>query len=424
MKVLIIGSGGREHAIALQVVKSKLITELFCINGNAGIAEICQTYSEISINNHDQIIEFCQNKKINFVIISPEQPLIEGLSDSLRKNNINCFGPSQVASILEGSKIFMKDLCRDYNIPTAQYQKFFNKDDALESLSNFQPPYVIKADGIAAGKGVIIAQNESDGIKAIEEMFAGKFGDAGHSIIIEEFLEGKEVSLFYLCDGNEALYFSDACDHKKIGENEKGLNTGGMGTYSPSFLVDDKLRQEIESNIIYPTLKGMRDKKMPFSGFLFAGIIITKQGAKLLEFNIRFGDPEAQVIFPRLKSDLLELMLNASKGNIFNGDSNIEFSKDSAVCVVMAAKGYPEKYKKGTKIKNLEYFSNKSDAKVFHAGTKLDDFGNIVSNGGRVLNVVAFDKDIKIAINKAYEGVSKIDWHDAYFRKDIGIKSI
>ena len=420
MKVLVIGSGGREHAIISQIIKSKLLTELFCITGNAGIAKICKTYPSININNQNEILDFCQHKKIDFVIISPEQPLIEGLCDFLRKHNIECFGPSKAAAVLEGSKIFMKDLCKEYNIPTAKYQKFSNKENAIAALSNFQHPYVIKADGIAAGKGVIIAKNESEAIKAIKEIFSGKFGKAGNSIIIEEFLEGKEVSLFYLCDGNKALYFSDACDHKKIGENETGLNTGGMGTYSPSFIINENLKKEIESNIIFPTLKAMKNKNMPFSGFLFAGIIITKKGAKLLEFNIRFGDPEAQVILPRLQDDLLQLMINASKGNIFDNNYKIKFSTDSAICVVMAAKGYPEKYQKGTKIKGLEQFTNIKKTKIYHAGTKVDEFGNILSNGGRVLNIVCLDQQFEIARNTVYSEILKIDWHDSYFRKDIG----
>lgn len=352
IKVLIIGSGGREHAIIHQLNKSPAIGAIFCLGSNAGIRQIAHCVTDVDISNHQAVIDFCQYNKIDLVVVGPEQPLIEGLVDILQANNIKAFGPNKNAARLEGSKSFTKIICSDYNIPTAKYQAFSDAASAIKYLDQTNIPYVIKADGIAAGKGVIIAFDQQTAIDAIEEIFGGKFGDAGKTLIIEEFLEGIEVSFFAICDGKNAQFFGTAGDHKKVGENETGLNTGGMGAYSPSPFIDDQLQNDIMQNIIHPTIKAMDYLGCPFVGILFAGLILTKDGPKLLEFNTRFGDPETQSLLPRLKTDLLQLMLDAVNGNLEN--KSVEFYDQSAICVVIAAKGYPEEYQKGSEIKNLQ----------------------------------------------------------------------
>ncbi len=417
-KILVIGGGGREHAIIHQIKKSKLIDKIFCIPGNGGIAKIASCFNDIDINNHQEIIKFCQNKEIDLVIIGPEQPLIEGLSDSLRDEQINVFGPSRLAARLEGSKIFTKKLCDDFNIPTAKYQNFNTENEAINYLEEVEMPIVIKADGIAAGKGVIIAQNKSEAITAIQEILGGKFGKAGNDIIIEEFLDGPEISFFAICDGKNAHFFGHAGDHKKVGENETGLNTGGMGTYSPSPFINDDLHKQIMAEIIQPTLKGMANLGSSFSGILFAGLVLTKNGPKLLEFNTRLGDPEAQTILPRLKSDLFKIMLESAKGEI---KTKIEFDDKKAVCVVMAANGYPDSYKKGTFIKNLKEAESEDNIVIFHAGTKNEN-GKILANGGRVLGISAIAEDFKTARQNSYDAINKIDWKDGFYRRDIALK--
>jgi phosphoribosylamine--glycine ligase len=341
-KILVIGGGGREHAIIHQIKKSALLSEVFCIPGNAGIEQITQCFSDINIGNHQEIIDFCHKKQIDLVIIGPEQPLVDGLVDNLSKAGIKAFGPTKDAARLEGSKIFTKQICDKYQIPTAKYKSFTNKNLAIIYLEEINIPCVIKADGIAAGKGVIIAFDKKQALSAITEIFDGKFGNAGQSIIIEEFLEGAEVSFFAICDGNNTKFLGTAGDHKKVGEGDVGLNTGGMGTYSPSPLVNKKLQEEIMQTIINPTMQAMKDLGCPFKGILFAGLVLTKDGPKLLEFNTRFGDPETQCLLPRLKSDLLEMILASQQGGLDN--YNVEFTNKSAICVVMAAKGYPESY--------------------------------------------------------------------------------
>lgn len=419
-RVLVIGSGGREHAIVSQIKKSKLLAEIFCIPGNGGIENIAKCFPEIKPSNHEEIIDFCNNYKIDLVVIGPEQPLVEGLADSLKNAKIKVFGPSKLAARLEGSKIFTKEICDEYNIPTARYQSFNNAANAIEYLNVIGVPCVIKADGIAAGKGVIIAQNKEEAIKAIEEIFGGKFGSAGKRIIIEEFLEGPEVSFFAVSDGKKSLFFGTAGDHKKVGEGEVGANTGGMGAYSPSPLISKEMREEIMVNIIHPTLKAMNDKGYPFSGILFAGLILTKNGPKLLEYNVRLGDPEAEAILPRLKSDLLELMLRVSEENL--NDYKIEFSDNVSITVVLAAKGYPDEYQKGTEIKNLSDAEKSSENIIFfHAGTKKQD-DKILANGGRVIAVTALASDIRKARDNAYKAIDLIDWPDGFCRKDIGFR--
>jgi phosphoribosylamine--glycine ligase len=416
-KVLVIGSGGREHAIIRQLQKSPLLEQVFCLTGNAGIEQIAHCITDINVSNHQAIIDFCLQNQIDLAIVGPEQPLVEGLVDALQAANIKAFGPSKNAARLEGSKAFTKKICDDYNIPTARYQAFEDAAPAIKYLDEIRFPCVIKADGIAAGKGVIIASNQQVAIEAIQEIFGGKFGDAGKTLIIEEFLEGVEVSFFAICDGKNAQFFGTAGDHKKVGEGETGLNTGGMGTYSPSPFIDDKLQNQIMQNIIRPTLKAMANLGCPFVGILFAGLILTKDGPKLLEFNTRFGDPETQSLLPRLKTDLLQLMLDAVAGNLEN--KLVEFYNQSAICVVLAAKGYPEDYQKGSEIKNLQEAENSDEnVIIFHAGTKkIGD--KITANGGRVLGVVALSDNIKQAREQAYRAVDLIDWSDGFCRRDI-----
>ncbi len=416
-KILIIGSGGRENAIIYSLLKSNKVDKIFSATSNAKISKIT-TPSNINSDNHQEILEFCQKHDIDLVVIGPEQPLVDGLTDFLQENHIRVFGSSKEASKLEGSKIFMKDLCKKYNISTAKYQSFGKASEAIEFLDKIDLPAVIKTDGLAAGKGVIISETKEDAKNAINEIFSGKFGSAGKKIIIEEFLEGEEVSFFAISDGKNAKFFGTAGDHKKIGDGDIGLNTGGMGAYSPSPFINEDLKNNILENIIQPTLDAMENENCPFVGILFAGIILTKEGPKLLEFNIRFGDPEAEVILPRLKTDLLDIINATIDGQL--SKITIEFSDKKSVCVILASNGYPESYKKGFEIEDIE---NKlfDDEIIFHCGTKLEN-NKILSDGGRVMACVALADDFKSAINKSYQIVSKVKWPDCYYRKDIGKK--
>lgn len=414
--VLVIGSGGREHAIIHTLKKSPLLQEIFCISGNAGIEQIAKCFNK-NVSDHEQIIDFCKINKIDIVVVGPEQPLTEGLVDSLKAANIKAFGPTKNAARLEGSKAFTKKIAYDYNIPTAKYQAFEDETNAIKYLDEIGIPCVIKADGIAAGKGVIIATNKDEAVEAIKDIFGGKFGIAGKIIVIEEFLVGTEVSFFAICDGKNAKFLGSAGDHKKVGEGETGPNTGGMGTYSPSPFVDDKLQETIMQNTIYPTLKAMEDLGSPFVGILFAGLILTKDGPKLLEFNTRFGDPETQSLLPRLKTDLLELIIATVDGNL--DKKTVEFNGKSAVCVIMASKGYPDEYQKNTEIKNLiEAEKSGDNVIIFHSGTKQDG-DKILAVGGRVLGITALSDSIKQAKSDAYKAVDLVDWKEGFCRRDI-----
>jgi len=419
-KILIIGSGGREHAICEQFKKSMPEIELFALPGNGGIAELAALVENIKVSDHQKIIEFCDTQKIDFVFVGPEQPLVDGLVDDLEKNNIRAFGPSKKAAQLEGSKIFMKKIAVDNQVPTAAYETFVDEKKAVEFAQKLGFPCVIKADGLAAGKGVVIAQDLAEACDAIKEILSGKFGDAGNKIIIEEFLDGFEASYFVICDGKNFIPLGFAHDHKRVGENDTGANTGGMGTYAPSPFIDQKMEGEIIARIIKPTIHGLEKAGAPFKGILFAGLMIGSKGAKLLEFNARFGDPETQVILPRIKSDFVALIESAIDGNL--DKFKIEFDEDKKlVCVVIAAKGYPENYQKGTEIKGLELVKKISGAKVLHAGTIKKD-GKILANGGRVLNIIAEGKTFAEARSKAYEAVDLIDWSDGFARRDIAKK--
>lgn len=431
-KILVIGSGGREHAVCLAIKNSKYNSEIFALPGNAGIRNIATIVDKISINDHQAIINFCHENKIDFVFVGPEQPLVDGLVDVLTENNIRCFGPSKSASQLEASKIFMKKIADENNVPTAKYQAFDNEVDALNFVKLIGFPCVIKADGLASGKGVIIANDFDSAKQNIHEILSGKFGIAGKKIVIEEFLQGYEASYFVICDGDNFIPLGFAHDHKKVGEGETGLNTGGMGTFAPSPFISKNLEEKIVKTIIEPTLSGMNKIGSPFKGILFAGLMIENDNPKLLEFNVRFGDPETQVILPRLKSDFVDLIESSINGNL--SKYKIEFFEEKkVVCVVMCSKGYPENFIKNTHIKNILTLENAlannhkindknfENVKILHAGTTIQD-NKVLAIGGRVLNIVASDECFKIARNKAYDLIDNIDWQEGFCRKDIAKK--
>jgi len=420
MKVLVIGSGGREHAICEKFHSSKQVTKVFAMPGNAGISEIAHCINNIKITNQPAIIDFCHQNKIDLVFVGPEQPLVEGLIDNLKSHKIKAFGPSKYCAQLEGSKAFMKNLAAKNNVPTARYQIFKTIEGAVEFGKSLGFPCVIKADGLAAGKGVVIAQNLAELTTTLDEFFNGKFGEASKTIVLEEFLSGVEVSHFVIADGKSFISLGAACDHKKVGENETGPNTGGMGTFSPSPFVTPEIENNIINKIVIPTLDALRESGNPFQGILFTGIIITKNGPKLLEFNTRFGDPETQVLLPRIKSDFADLILAATNANLDKIKVEIDQEK-KLVCVVMCANGYPEAYSKGTKI-DLSKTKNIKNIKILHAGTAIEN-GNLVANGGRVLNIVAEEKTFKEARKIAYEALNLIDWPEGFARKDIAKKA-
>ncbi len=417
-KVLVIGGGGREHALCFRLAKSPSVSQVFCAGGNAGIAADATC---VDLKTHAEIADFCKSQKIALVVIGPEQPLVDGLSDYLRSENIKVFAPSKKAAELEASKGFMKDLCKKYNIPTAAYGFFDDKIAALNFLEGKIFPIVVKADGLAAGKGVIIAENKVEAVAAVEEMFSGSFGDAGAKVVVEEFLDGREASFFALCDGKKAVEFGFAQDHKRALDGDKGANTGGMGTYSPPPIVTDAVRSEVMEKIVIPTMAAMEAEGIPFTGVLFAGLMLTKDGVKLLEYNVRFGDPETQSLMLRFDGDLFALLLSCANGAV--DTKYISFAKQAAVCVVMAAKGYPAAYAKGSVINGLEKAGALPNVKIFHAGTAEKD-GKIISVGGRVLGVTALGDSIKQAQENAYRAVDLIDWKDGFCRRDIAWQAV
>ncbi len=419
MNILLLGSGGREHALAWKLNQSPKLSKLYCAPGNAGIAQVAQC-ADIQVTDHAGILNFCKNNKISYVVIGPEGPLVNGLADELAQAGIGAFGPSAYASQLEGSKGFTKDLCAEFNIPTAAYKRFTEAVSAKAFLDVMSIPVVIKADGLAAGKGVIIAETREQAEQAIDDCFAGSFGDAGHEVVIEAFLEGEEASLFALCDGQTAMLLGTAQDHKRVGDGDTGPNTGGMGAYSPAPVMTQEMINRTMSEIIVPTLAGMHSRGHPFKGILYAGLMLTKNGPELIEYNVRFGDPECQVLMPRLKSDLLELMLASSEGSLLEHDA--QWSDECALTVVLAAKGYPASYEKNTIIEGIEA-AEKDGTVVFHAGTAKDG-ENLFAIGGRVLNVTALAKTVKDAQAQAYEGVNAIQWENGFCRKDIGWRAV
>ncbi len=418
MKVLVIGSGGREHALTWRIKQSPLVSEVFCASGNAGIS---QDVTNVPLATYADMVAFCKKETIDLVVIGPDAPVVDGLADILNSNNISVFGPSAKAAQLEGSKGFTKDICRKYGIPTADYERFTALEPALAYIKQKGAPIVIKADGLAAGKGVVVAMTEKEACDAVKDIMGGKFGVAGASVVIEEFLEGEEVSFFALCDGQDAIEFGSAQDHKRAYDGDKGPNTGGMGTYSPAPIMTDAMRKRVMKEIIYPTVRAMAAEKMPYKGVLFAGLMMTASGPKLIEYNARFGDPETQSMMMRLDSDLVPALLACIKGGLEK--VTIRFKPQAALCVVMAAKGYPGEYKKGSLIQGLEKISTMQDVKVFHAGTVSKD-GNIIATGGRVLGVTALAATIEAAQKLAYAAVDQIDWPEGFCRRDIGAKVI
>ena len=421
MKVLVIGSGGREHALAWQCAGFEAVEHVFVAPGNAGTA-LEEKISNVGIDSEDiaALIEFAKSEAVDITIVGPEAPLVLGVVDAFRAEGLGIFGPTQAAAQLEGSKAFCKDFLQRNNIPTAFYEVFTEVDPAIRYVKDKDTPIVIKADGLAAGKGVIIANTEQEAIDAIQDMLEGnRFGDAGSRVVIEEFLIGEEASFIVMVDGENILPMATSQDHKARDNGDKGPNTGGMGAYSPAPIVNDSIFDEVMDTIIRATVDGMANEGMPYTGFLYAGLMIDANGkAKVLEYNCRFGDPETQPIMMRLKSNLAELCLLASYGRLNEG--RIDWDERACLGVVLAAKGYPDGYAKG---EQMGLPNNSADAKVFHAGTKLDNH-NIVSNGGRVLCATALGADIREAQTNAYNLVEKIDWQGAYYRTDIGFKAL
>jgi phosphoribosylamine---glycine ligase len=419
MKLLLLGSGGREHVIADSLIKSEKLTKLYVLPGNPGIAEIAELVSDIKLEELHKIKNFCLDKKIDLVVVGPEQPLADGVTDYLGSYDIKVMGCNSFASQLESSKSFTKKICDEKNIPTAAYRVFTDSEVALPYIEKMDKyPVVIKADGLAAGKGVIISKNYEDAKKAVLDIFAGKYG-AMNKIVVEEFLEGVEASFFAISDGKDFKILSSAGDHKRLLDNDKGPNTGGMGTYSPSPFVTKEVQSQVIEDILKPTLEYMQEKDRPYKGFIFVGLMINDDKPFLIEYNVRFGDPEAQSIFPRLETDLLDICNAVIDENLV--DLDIRFSKKKAITLVMAAKGYPEKYQKDTVIDLQKVDRNK--VKVFHAGTAIKN-ESLVANGGRVLNITAMADSFQRAQDVIYEQAKLVNWKDKYYRKDIASKAI
>jgi phosphoribosylamine--glycine ligase len=419
MKVGIIGSGGREHSICEILKRSDNITDIYCFPGNAGTAKIANNI-DINIDEYDNFKSFILDKKIDLIIVGPEKPLVDGIVNYLEKFNIKVFGPNKEASQLEGSKIFTKKICEEYNIPTAKFGIFTNIDDAKKFLTNSNFPTVIKADNLASGKGVYICNNLHDSEIAINEIFNGKFGKADN-VLIEEFLEGEEMSYFIISDGKTIKNFGTAQDHKRVLEGDKGKNTGGMGAYSPSRLINDELEKKIINKIIKPTLEGLSKMGIEYKGFLYAGLMIVKDEPFLIEYNVRMGDPECQTILPKLKTDLSQIFISCCNGKL--DKINIEWLNKKSLCVVLCSKGYPEEFKKNVEIKNLENITLSSNNYIFHAGT-LKKENKIFAVGGRVLNFVSLSENFSESKKDVYNIINDLDWKDGFFRKDIGYKVI
>ncbi len=420
MNVLVIGSGGREHALCWALSKSAEIDTLYCAPGNGGISEFA-TCSALDAENSAAVIDFCNAHNIKFVVVGPEAPLVVGLVDDLEKAGIAAFGPRKNAAALEGSKGFMKDLCRQYNIPTAAYERFTDAATAKEYLKTQSIPIVIKADGIAAGKGVIIAESHADAEQAIDDILGGMFGGAGAEIVIEEFMQGEEASFFVLTDGTSVLPLATAQDHKRVGNGDTGPNTGGMGAYSPAPVMDDAMIALTMDRIIKPTVAAMADQGAPYTGVLYAGLMITSEGPKLIEYNVRFGDPEAQVLMARLKSDLLPALMATANGSL--DTITLEWAEEVAMVVVMAANGYPGSYEKNTVINGIDKANAHKDVIVLHAGTSKTE-NTIRAVGGRVLGVTATGNSVTDAAQKAYAAIKDINWPEGFCRSDIGWRAI
>tara|TARA_Y100001960_G_scaffold119645_1_gene128042 strand:- start:917 stop:2191 length:1275 start_codon:yes stop_codon:yes gene_type:complete len=420
LNILVVGFGGREHALCRSIKASPLVDALYCAPGNGGIGSIANRV-DISPTDLDGLIGFCRSETIDFVVVGPEQPLVDGLIDRLSGVGIKAFGPSASAAALEGSKGFTKDLCAKYNIPTGAYGRFTQAYAAKSYVSDCGAPIVVKADGLAAGKGVTVARTVTEAMSAIDDAFAGRFGSAGREVVVEEFLDGEEVSFFAIVDGQTALPLASAQDHKAVGDGDTGPNTGGMGAYSPAPVMTEELHHKIMSRIIEPTVVAMNAEGCPYTGVLYAGIMIVDGEPLLLEYNARFGDPECQVLMPRLKSDILPVLLAAVDGVL--DQVELEWHEDVALTVVLAARGYPGEYNKGTVIRNVTSAEELPGITISHAGTDIKD-GNLLATGGRALNITALGKNVREAQERAYEAVDVIDWPDGFCRRDIGWRAI
>lgn len=420
MNILLIGSGGREHALAWKIAQSPLLTSLYCAPGNGGMAQ-CSTLVDMDISDHQAVITFCGEKNIDLVVVGPEAPLVAGIADDLEAAGLKVFGPTKAAAQLEGSKGFTKDICAKYNIPTAAYGRFSDAAAAKTYAIECGAPIVVKADGLAAGKGVIIANTVDEAVAAIDMIFDGAFGDAGVEVVVEEFLEGEEASFFALADGKTILPLATAQDHKAVGEGDTGPNTGGMGAYSPAPVMTDDLVARVMTEIIEPTVQAMADMGSPYRGLFFAGLMITNDGPKLIEYNCRFGDPECQVLMMRMTSDIVPLLLAVATGGL--SDHVATWTDKAALAVVLAAKGYPGSYEKGSRIRGLDVAGAHAGVEIFHAGTRQAN-GVTEAVGGRVLNVTALGTDVTEAQKLAYSVIRDIDWPEGFCRRDIGWRAV
>lgn len=421
MKVLVIGSGGREHALVWKITQSPKVSKVYCAPGNAGISRLAQCVN-IDADSIEKLVDFAQKEKIDLTVVGPELPLSQGIVNEFNKQGLRIFGPSKEAAEIESSKVFSKYLLKKYHIPTANYQVFQNSKKALDYIKQKTFPLVIKADGLAAGKGVFIVKNFVQAKDALDALMEEKkFGEAGRQVIIEEFLEGEEVSILAFCDGKTVVPMVSSQDHKKIFDNDLGPNTGGMGAYSPVPFYPDEFEKRVLEEILKPTVKGLQNEGKEYKGVLYAGLILTKEGPKVLEFNARFGDPETQVILPRLKTDLIDILNAVIEDRLHK--INIQWEDNTAVCVVVASGGYPGKYQKGKVISGLQRLEKMKSIIAFHAGTKFQD-NQVITSGGRVLGITAWDETIYKAKERAYKGVKEIYFEDMYYRKDIAAKAI
>ena len=420
MNIAIIGSGGREHSLCFKLKKSKKVSKIFCFPGNAGTSSISKNI-KVDTNNFSKIFKHIKKNKINLIVVGPEVPLVNGIVDYFKKRNIRIFGPSKKASKLEGSKVFMKNFCKKFKIPTAKYKQVFNLDDAKHFISTLKFPIVVKSDGLAAGKGVTICKNKKKALLEIKKIFNGKF-KSSKKVVVEEFLAGEEASYFVITDGKSFKNIGTAQDHKRIGEGDTGPNTGGMGAYSPSYIINKKMENKIINKIIIPTINGMRKIGCRYQGILYAGLMINNNEPKLIEYNVRFGDPECQVIMMRLKNDLLELIQSTLNKNLKK--KRIIWERKKAITVVVANKGYPGKYKNNIELKNLYKIKQNGKMQLFHAGTIIDERNKVKTNGGRVLNATVMNQNLKVARDTAHKMIKRIVWKNKYYRKDIGYKVI
>jgi phosphoribosylamine---glycine ligase len=420
MKILVLGSGGREHALCWKIAASPLVTKLWCMPGNAGIARDAECVAG-DIADHGAVISFCKANQVEFVVVGPDAAVAAGVVDDLNAEGFKAFGPTRAAAQLESSKSFTKQLCRDNNIPTAAYEHFKDAEAAKAYIKKQGAPIVVKADGLAAGKGVVVAQTIDEAIAAVDMMFGGGFGESGAEVVIEEFMAGEEASFFALCDGEHALPLATAQDHKRVFDGDEGPNTGGMGAYSPAPVMTEALCKQVMDEMITPTLRAMKAMGAPYKGVLYAGIMLTDTGPKLVEYNARFGDPECQVLMLRMMSDVVPALLACAEGQLHH--MSLRWYDDTAITVIMATKGYPGDYAKGSRIEGLDEAAKVEGVEIFHAGTKLID-GHIAAHGGRVLNVCALARNVSEARERAYAAIGRIRWPEGFCRSDIGWREV